>query len=133
MDRQSTGLAAASAAFVLAAGLCACSAASGPYAPQTVLQPSSRARGTTIVLKPATLSFTSAGQKLKFTASEKGYKGTFSAKIGSVKIAKMTPAKGRTFTVTAVKAGKTVIEVTDTQKNKGSVTVSVTTTGGVIQ
>jgi hypothetical protein len=95
----------------------------------------------TIVLAPTSLSFLAAGSGFAqtFTASETGYPGTFTqtntCNPSGGTIATVSPASGTapvTFTVTPQSAGTCTITVSDSNGQSAGLTVTVTTTSGVI-
>ena len=83
-------------------------------------------------VSPTTLAFTSAGQVQTATASELGYAGTYTAVSNATGIATVS-VSGATISITAVAAGTTTITVTDTYGQSQTISVGVTTTGGIIQ
>lgn len=125
------------AGFVALAFLSAgCSAGSAPTVPSAagyaLAAPAvAAAKHQPIVVAPKNLTFTSK-PKLTLKITENGYKGSFTIKIASAKVAKLskTSLKGpiANLTVTALAAGATTITVSDKNKQSVKVPVSVTTT-----
>jgi hypothetical protein len=78
------------------------------------------------------LALDAANQTAVVAVSETGYSGTFTAQSSASGVATVTPGSGTSFTVTAISAGTATIAFTDSYGNVAQLTVSVTTTGGVI-
>jgi hypothetical protein len=87
-----------------------------------------------IVLSPSSLAFVAAGSAnaQTFAASETGYSGAFTESDTCPSIATIAQTSA-TFTVTPVAAGSCIVTVADSHQQKSTVTISVTTSGAVIQ
>lgn len=86
-----------------------------------------------LVLKPRTLSFTSAGAVKTVTVTDKGYTGTIATVAASCKgIASLSPAKGKgpsyKAKITARSAGTCFIVFKDKHNNTAQLSITVTTT-----
>lgn len=78
------------------------------------------------------LSLDAANQTAIVTVSETGYTGTFTAQSSATGVATVSPASGTSFTLTAIAAGTATVTFTDSYGNPAQLTVTVTTSGGVI-
>jgi hypothetical protein len=81
---------------------------------------------------PSTIAFSGAAQTQSVTVTQTGYSGAFTALSANTGVATVSPASGTTFTITAVAAGNTTVTFTNPSGTATSVSVVVTTTGGVI-
>jgi hypothetical protein len=86
---------------------------------------------SSIVLNPATVSFTAAGQAQSVGVSESGYSGTFAESDTCSGMATIASASGG-FAVTAAAAGTCYATISDTSGNTTKLGVTVTTTGFTI-
>jgi len=102
-----------------------------------VASPAPTLRPTPVITLPGnvvgtSLALDAANQTATVTVSETGYDGTFAALTSAGGVATVSPASGTSFTVTAIAAGTATITFTDSNGNVAQLTVTVTTSSGVI-
>jgi len=78
------------------------------------------------------LALDAANQTAAVSVNETGYSGDFAAQSSATGVATVSPASGKSFTITAIAAGTATISFTDSYGNVAKLSISVTTTGGVI-
>jgi len=85
-------------------------------------------------VSPTSLTFTYAGQVLTFSATDPRYSGSLTAVSGNTTIGTVAPTgTAGMYSVTAIAAGGTSITVSDSLGHQALVSISISTTGGVIQ
>ncbi|HEY4440348.1 MAG TPA: pilus assembly protein N-terminal domain-containing protein [Candidatus Elarobacter sp.] len=78
------------------------------------------------------MAFTAAGQTQDAAISDPGYSGGYTPNSTNPGVATATIIAGPAVHVTAVGAGTATITVTDSLGQAATITVGVTTTGGVV-
>lgn len=93
--------------------------------------------GGTFAVAPDALSIDAVGTSQKLTVSEQNYSGVFtlddSACTKYANVSGVTAGPSSTLTVTGLAAGTCSLSISDAAGNKKSVSVTVTSTSGVIQ
>jgi virginiamycin B lyase len=79
-----------------------------------------------LVPKPSTIGFTTAGQTQVVTVGEAGYRGTFSARSSNPAVATVVPGRSaHEFNVTSQGVGSCAITISDSRQNGYAVSVTV--------